>query len=132
MSTRRLRVSNNVTLDGVMQAPAGPDEDPRGGFKHGGWANDYFDPVMAEAASEGIARGSAFLFGRRTYQHFAAVWPSMPADNMFAGVLNESPKHVVPATPPEPLEWRNSSLIHGDPIEGVRALKDQDGPDLVI
>jgi dihydrofolate reductase len=132
MSRRRLRVSNNVTLDGVMQAPAGSDEDPRRGFQHGGWANEYFDPVMAEAASEGIARGSAFLFGRRTYQHFAAVWPSMPADNMFARILNESAKHVVSGTLAEPLDWRNSSLIRGDPIEAVRALKGQDGPDLVI
>jgi dihydrofolate reductase len=132
MSRRRLRVSNNVTLDGVMQAPAGPEEDLRGGFAHGGWANEYFDPVMAEVAAEGIERGSAFLFGRRTYQHFAGVWPFMPADNPFASVLNESPKHVVSSTLSEPLEWRNASLVLGDPIAAVGRLKEEDGPDLVI
>jgi dihydrofolate reductase len=132
MSRRRLRVSNNVTLDGVMQSPGDPDEDRRGGFEHGGWANEYFDPVMAESAADEISRGSAFLLGRRTFQHFASVWPSMPADNMFAKVLNEAPKHVVSRTLTAPLEWQNSTLLEGEAIEAVRRLKDQDGPDLVI
>src|SRR5437660_444669 len=126
MNKRRLTVSNNLTLDGVMQAPAAPEEDLRAGFEHGGWANEYFDPVMAEAAAEGLARGTGFLFGRRTYEHFASVWPFMPSDNLFAKVLNESPKHVVSTTLQEPLEWRNASLVRGDAVEGVRELKAQD------
>jgi hypothetical protein len=68
---RKLIVNNSVTLDGVMQAPGRPDEDRRGGFRHGGWAVPYADPVMAEAAAEGMSGGGAMLFGRRTYEDFA-------------------------------------------------------------
>jgi dihydrofolate reductase len=129
---RRIIVNVSVTLDGVMQAPARPDEDPRGGFAHGGWAGPYFDEVMAREAGTGMGKGSAFLLGRRTYQDFAAVWPTMPADNMFTKVLNESPKYVVSRTLTEPLAWQNSHRLDGDTIEAVRRLKAQDGPDLVI
>ena len=96
-------VNTNVTLDGVMQAPAGPDEDPRGGFEHGGWATPYFDRVMAEQAGQGIAQGGAFLFGRRTYEHFASVWPHEPDDDMFAKVLNGR------TSTSRPGRWRNRS-----------------------
>jgi len=124
-------VNTNVTLDGVMQAPAGPDEDARGGFEHGGWARPYFDRVMAEQAGEGIAKGGAFLFGRRTYEHFASVWPHQPDDDMFAKVLNERTKYVASRTLREPLEWRNSTLLKGDAADAVAELKGQD-KDLVI
>ena len=124
-------VNTNVTLDGVMQAPAGPDEDTRGGFVHGGWATPYFDQVMAEQAGEGIAKGGAFLFGRRTYEHFASVWPHQPDDDMFAKVLNERTKYVASRTLREPLEWRNSTLLKGDAADAVAELKGQD-KDLVI
>ena len=129
---RRIVVNNNVTLDGVMQAPGRPDEDRRGGFEHGGWANPYFDSVMAEAAGEGMAKGTAMLFGRRTYEDFASVWPKMPADNPFTKVLNESQKFVASRTLKEPLEWKNSTLLEGDAVDAVTALKKGDGPDLVI
>ena len=125
-------VNTNVTLDGVMQAPAGPDEDPRGGFEHGGWATPYFDRVMAEQAGQGIAQGGAFLFGRRTYEHFASVWPNQPDDDMFAKVLNGRMKYVASRTLAEPLEWRNSTLLKGDAAEAVVALKLQEDKDLVI
>jgi len=125
-------VNTNVTLDGVMQAPAGPDEDPRGGFVHGGWARPYFDQVMAEQAGEGIAKGGAFLFGRRTYEHFASVWPHQPDDDMFAKVLNERTKYVASRTLREPLEWRNSTLLKGDAADAVAELKRQEDKDLVI
>jgi dihydrofolate reductase len=129
---RRIIVNDSVTLDGVMQAPGRPDEDPRDGFAHGGWATPYFDEVMAREAGTGMDKGSAFLLGRRTYEDFAAVWPTMPADNMFTKVLNESPKYVVSQTLAEPLAWQNSHRLEGDAVEAVRSLKAQDGPDLVI
>jgi dihydrofolate reductase len=132
MSKRRVIVNNNVTLDGVMQAPARPDEDTRGGFKHGGWATPYFDDIMGKEASEAIGKGTEFLIGRRTYEDFVAVWPTMPADNPFTKVMNESTKHVVSSTLDEPLEWEHSELIKGDAIEEIKKLKDEPGPDLVI
>jgi dihydrofolate reductase len=125
-------VNTNVTLDGVMQAPAAPDEDQRGGFERGGWATPYFDRVMADRAGEGIAQGGGFLFGRRTYEHFASVWPHQPDDDMFAKVLNERTKYVASRSMREPLEWRNSTLLQGDAAEAVAELKDQEDKDLVI
>ena len=128
----KIVVNTNVTLDGVMQAPAGPDEDPRGGFEHGGWATPYFDRVMAEQAGQGIAQGGAFLFGRRTYEHFASVWPNQPDDDVFAKVLNGRMKYVASRTLAEPLVWRNSTLLKGDAAEAVAGLKLQQDKDLVI
>jgi dihydrofolate reductase len=129
---RRIVVNNNVTLDGVMQAPARPDEDRRGGFEHGGWATPYFDPVMAEAAGEGMSGGGAMLFGRRTYEDFSKIWPNMPDDDPFAGFLNKAEKFVVSKTLTEPLSWANSTLLSGDAAESVGRLKESEGPDLVI
>ena len=129
---RRIVVNNSLTLDGVMQAPGRPDEDRRGGFQHGGWAAPYFDQVMAEAAGEGMAGGAELLFGRRTYEDFASVWPAMAAKNMFTAVLNESQKYVASRTLKEPLSWRNSTLLRGDAVYKVRILKAATGPDLVI
>jgi dihydrofolate reductase len=129
---RRIVVNNSLTLDGVMQAPGDPDEDRRGGFEHGGWANAYFDPVMAEDASKGMAGGGAMLFGRRTYAQFATVWPNMPSDNMFANVLNESQKYVASRTLREPLDWQPATLLRGDAANAIAELKAQDGPDIVI
>lgn len=91
----RVIVNNSLTLDGVMQAPGRPDEDRRGGFEHGGWAQPYFDSVVASAAAEGIATGPALLFGRRTYEHFAAFWPNQSEDNPFRDVLNNSQNLLV-------------------------------------
>ena len=130
---RRVIVNNSVTLDGVMQAPGRPDEDRRGGFEHGGWANPYFDDVIMKAASEGMSRGpGAMLFGRRTYEDFASIWPKRPADDPFAGALNGSQKYVVSGSLKEPLEWEHSTLVSGDAPKAVARLKAEDGPDLVI
>jgi dihydrofolate reductase len=128
----RLVVNTNLTLDGVMQSPADPDEDRRGGFEHGGWAPPYFDQVMGDAAAEGIAKGGALLFGRRTYEHFASVWPDQPEDNPFAAVLNNRQKYVASTTLQEPLSWANSTLLEGDAAEAVARLKEQPGEDLVV
>jgi dihydrofolate reductase len=128
----RLVVNNSVTLDGVMQAPGRPDEDRRGDFEHGGWAQPYFDPVMASLAAEGMAKSGAFLFGRRTYEDFASVWPNQTDDNPFAAVLNTFRKYVASRTLEEPLSWSNSTLLKGDAAEAVARLKEEGGKDLVV
>jgi dihydrofolate reductase len=128
----RLVVTTNLTLDGVMQSPGHPDEDRQGGFEHGGWAAPYADEVMAGVMAAGIAAGGSLLFGRRTYEHFAAVWPDQPGDNPFTKVLNERRKYVASRTLDEPLEWRNSTLLEGDVAEAVARLKQQPGGDIVI
>jgi dihydrofolate reductase len=129
---RKIIVFESLTLDGVMQAPGRPDEDRRGGFTHGGWAAPYTDPVIGSVAAEGMSRGSALLFGRRTYQDFASVWPSMPQPNPFTEVLNNSQKYVVSRTLTEPLPWMNSILLKGEAASTVAKLKHEPGLDLVI
>jgi dihydrofolate reductase len=128
----RLVVTNNVTLDGVMQSPASPDEDRRDGFEHGGWAPPYVDSVMGERMGEGIATGGSMLFGRRTYEKMAAFWPDQPEDNVFADVLNNRQKYVASTTLEDPLPWRNSTVLEGDVAEAVARLKQQPGGDIVI
>jgi dihydrofolate reductase len=127
----RVVVNNNVTLVGVLQARGRPDEDVRGGFEHGGWATPYFDSVMASWAAEGMAKGGALLFGRRTYEDFASVWPNQK-DNPFSEVLNNRQKYVASTTLQEPLPWSNSNLLKGDAAEAVARLKEQPGNDLVV
>ncbi len=119
-------VNMSLTLDGVMQAPGRPDEDTREGFKHGGWALPYFDPVMGSGAAEGMAKMPALLFGRRTYEDFFAVWPKR-TDNPFTEVLNNSEKYVASTTLKEPLPWSNSTLLAGDAAAAVAVLKEQPG-----
>jgi len=129
---RKIVVFESVTLDGVMQAPGRPDEDQRGGFTRGGWATPYSDPVIGSVAAEGMSKGSALLFGRRTYQDFASVWPSMPQPNPFTEVLNNSQKYVASRTLTEPLPWINSTLLKGEASSAVSKLKVEPGPDLVV
>jgi dihydrofolate reductase len=125
-------VFTHLTLDGVMQAPGRPDEDRRGGFEHGGWEPVYGDPVMGEVAAEGMGKGGALLFGRRTYEDFAAFWPNQPEPNPFTAVLNDTTKFVASRTLKEPLSWINSTLLEGDAGEAVAQLKEQQGQDLVV
>jgi dihydrofolate reductase len=127
----KLVVVNSLTLDGVMQAPGRPDEDTRDGFEHGGWAQPYNDPVMAEKMGEGMAAGGPLLFGRRTYEDFASFWPHQK-DNPFTPVLDNAQKYVASRTLEEPLPWRNSTLLGGDATEAVAKLKEQLDQDLVI
>ncbi|WP_240630226.1 dihydrofolate reductase family protein [Specibacter cremeus] len=122
---------NNVTLDGVMQAPGRPDEDTRGGFGHGGWAGPYNDPVMGEYMAKGMASGADLLFGRRTWEDFSRVWPNQPG-NPFSELLDRVRKFVASRTLVEPLGWQNSVLLAGDAAQSVAALKQTDGPDLVV
>jgi len=129
---RRVTVFNSLTLDGVMQAPARPDEDRRGGFEYGGWARSYADSVMGSVAAEGMAKGGALLLGRRTYEDLYSVWPTRPQPNPFTEVLNNSQKYVASTTLKEPLPWINSTLLKGDAVEAVARLKEEPGKDLVV
>jgi dihydrofolate reductase len=128
---RRVVVTNNLTLDGVMQAPGRADEDVRGGFDRGGWAPPYNDEVMGRVIGEGMAKGGDLLFGRRTYEDFAAVWPGR-LDNPFTEVLDNAQKYVASTTLSEPLPWKNSMLLDGDAAAAVADLKRLPGNDLVI
>ena len=127
----RVVVIENVTLDGVMQAPARPDEDLRDGFAHGGWAIPYGDEVMARKMGERMGRDGALLLGRRTYEDFFAVWPKR-TDNPYTEVLNRTQKHVASRTLSEPLPWENSTLLEGDAADAVARLRDESGPDLAV
>jgi dihydrofolate reductase len=122
----------SVTLDGVMQAPGRPDEDTRGGFKHGGWATPYADSVMGSVSAESGSTAGALLFGRRTYEDFYAVWPKRTDDNPFTSVLNNTQKYVASTTLKEPLPWMNSTLLKGDATEAVLRLKSELKKDLVV
>ncbi len=121
-------VFNSLTLDGVMQAPARPDEDLRGGFKHGGWAAPY---ATMEGVEESMANSGALLFGRRTYQDFYTVWPNR-TDNPFTAVLDNAQKYVASTTLEEPLPWINSTLLKGDAAEAVARLREEPGKDIVV
>lgn len=121
----------HLTLDGVMQAPARPDEDTRGGFRRGGWANGYDDPVMARAVGESMGTTGAILLGRRTYEDFYNVWPKR-TDNPFTPVLNNTLKYVASRTLTEPLPWMNSKLLRGSAEDSAATLREQPGKDIVI
>jgi dihydrofolate reductase len=128
---RKITVIDHVTLDGVMQAPARPDEDRRDGFEHGGWAVPYGDAVMAEFMGKRMTAGGALLFGRRTYQDFAAVWPKQKG-NPISTLLDERRKYVASTTLREPLPWVNSTLLGGDAAAAVARLKESPGDDLAV
>ena len=128
---RKIVVFMSVTLDGVMQAPGRPDEDVRGGFKHGGWAMPYSDPEQGKAVGESMATTGGILLGRRTYEDFYGFWPHQ-TDNPFTDVLNNTQKFVASTTLKEPLPWSNSTLLKGDVPKAVAALKAQQDKDLVV
>jgi dihydrofolate reductase len=127
---RTLAVSTFLTLDGVMQAPGGPEEDPSGGFAHGGWSVNYWDEKMEQIMGEAMAPPFALLLGRKTYEIFAAHWP-YAGDDPAAAKLNEATKHVASRTL-KTLAWRNSRLIAGDVAAEVAKLKSEDGPELQV
>jgi dihydrofolate reductase len=127
----KIVVTNHLTLDGVIQAPAGPDEDRRGGFEHGGWATPNNDEVMGRVMGEAMSQGGALLLGRWTYEAFYAFWPHQ-RDNPYTEVLNNSQKYVASRTLTEPLPWMNSTLLEGDLGEAVTRLKEQPGKDIVV
>jgi dihydrofolate reductase len=126
---RKLVAAIQTTLDGVMQAPGGPEEDPSGGFELGGWAFGYFDDALGERAEEGFREPFELVLGRRTYEIFAAYWPYN--EGPIADRLNAATKHVASRTL-ETLEWANSKLIEGDVPAAVARLKEEDGPELQV
>ena len=128
---RKITVNNNVTLDGVMQAPGGIDEDCRDDFKYGGWAVPYNDPVKFRVMAQGMAQRGSLIFGRRTYEHFFKVWPGR-TDNPFTEVLDNTQKVVASTTLKDPLPWKNSTLLLGDAADAIETLKQQPGDDFVI
>jgi dihydrofolate reductase len=127
---RKLIVSTFLTLDGVMQAPGGPEEDDTGGFQHGGWSVNYWDDQMGEVMDAAMSTGFDLLLGRKTYDLFAAYWPKAPEE---AGgrPLNDATKYVASRGRPS-LEWAKSVLIEGDVADGIAALKQADGPELQV
>jgi dihydrofolate reductase len=126
---RNLAVQTFMTLDGIMQAPGGPEEDPSGGFTHGGWAVPHFDDAVGETIDEWMGKPFDLVLGRKTYEIFAAHWPY--AEGPMAEMLNGAAKHVA-STTLDTLEWNNSTVIEGDVTAGVARLKEQDGPELQV
>jgi dihydrofolate reductase len=124
---RKLAVNTFMSLDGVVQSPGGPDEDPTGGFTLGGWGAPYFDEEMMQRVAESAPY--ELLLGRGTYEIFAAHWPYDKGP--IADQLNSTRKHVA-STTLEQVEWNNSTLITGDVAEYVATLKSQDGPEIQV
>jgi dihydrofolate reductase len=121
-----------MSLDGVVQSPAYADEDPSGGFQHGGWHLRYFDDASMKWVVENVQQAGGFLLGRRTYDQFAAYWPKATAEEPALAVpLNTRPKYVASRTTDGPLEWQNSRRLSGDIVAAVTALKHEDGGDLL-
>ena len=128
---RDLAILTFVTLDGVMQGPTSPQEDPSGHFSHGGWAADYWEGVMAQVTTEAMSTPYDVLFGRKTYEMFAAHWPNVGDENPHANMLNTAKKYVVTSTLSE-LKWRHSQPITGDIATEISRLKNADGPLLQV
>jgi dihydrofolate reductase len=132
--TMRITVNEFMSLDGVVQAPGGSEEDTDGGFAHGGWSMPYFDPeVMGPAVGEGMRTAEALLFGRRTWQAMAAAWPERAGDP-YADQMNAIKKYVVSRTLGESdLTWENSTLLSPEhAVADIAALHGRDGGDLLI
>jgi dihydrofolate reductase len=122
----RIIVIENLTLDGVMQAPAAPEEDTRGDFRHGGWGAPYSDEVAMREMGEGMAQGGPLLFGRLTYQQFEGFWPKQTDGNPFTPVLNAATKYVASTTLTEPLSWENSVLVGSGELAALKEREPRD------
>jgi len=127
----RIVVINNITLDGIMQAPGRPDEDTRDGFQHGGWAVPYNDQVSGQFMGRHMVGTRAILLGRRTYTDFAGFWPKQ-GDNPFTNVLTATPKYVASRTLDPEQDWANTIVLGGDAVPAISDLRSEDGGDIVI
>src|SRR5215813_1099685 len=129
---RKIIVLSFITLDNVMQAPGGPEEDPVGGFEHGGWLFGYGDDFLLNIMIKQTSKPFDLLLGRKTYEIFAAHWPYMNANqDPFAAKLNNAKKYVASKTLTK-LDWNNSELIDGDVTKGIKRIKEQDGPEIQV
>jgi len=130
---RKLIVAEQISLDGVIQSPGGPKEDPSGDFGLGGWVVPYADELIGQALQDLLAQPFELLLGRRTYEIFAAYWPRKGADSgshLIADRFNSVPKHVATHRS-DALAWQNSHALKGDLADAIRTLKHQDGPNLL-
>ena len=129
---RKLIVLSFISLDGVMQAPGGPEEDPTGGFKHEGWVFGYFDDFFLKVMVKQMSKPFDLLLGRITYEIFAAHWPyANTSENPFAARINNAKKYVASKTLTK-LDWNNSELIKGDVWNEIKKIKEQDGPEIQV
>lgn len=128
---RKIITMTFVTLDGVMQAPGGPEEDTSDGFKYGGWQYGFHDQVTGELIDSFMRKPFELLLGRRTYDIFASYWPNATTDREVSVPFNATKKYVVSHSPKE-LTWKNSYLVTGDVPEQIKNLRELDGPDLNV
>jgi len=128
---RKIITTTFITLDGVMQAPGGPEEDTSGGFRQGGWSANYWDEIMGGVMGGFMNLPFELLLGKRTYDIFAAYWPHASQDQAVAKPFNTTKKYVVSNAPAE-LSWQNSTLVTGDVSAEIGKLKIMDGPDLWV
>ena len=129
---RKIIVHEFITLDGVVQAPGGADEDTDGGFVHGGWTMPYWHDDIGKHFFEAIAEADTLLLGRKTWQIHGGAFERMPAGDPFGDVMNGMRKVVVSTTLQSAADWRNSTLINSNVIEEVRKLKEQPGKNILI
>jgi dihydrofolate reductase len=127
---RRLIVSEFVSLDGVIQAPGGKDEDRDGGFEHGGWTMPYWHDDIGATFVEMMGHVDTFLLGRKTYETHARAFEPLPAGDPFGDLMNAPKKYVVSRTLEQPI-WRDTTIIRDDVVDAVRALKEQPGRDIM-
>ncbi len=129
---RNIIVSEFVTLDNVMQAPGGAEEDTEGNFTHGGWTWPYWHDDLGAEFFHTISQSDTFLLGRKTWQIHGGAFEPMPAGDPFGDVMNGMPKYVVSTTLTSAAAWRNSTVISGNVVEEIRALKDRPGKDILV
>jgi dihydrofolate reductase len=127
---RKLIAAEHISLDGVIQAPGGPEEDPSGDFRLGGWSAPYDDEVIGQAVQDLHSQPFELLLGRRTYDIWAGYWPHVRAGHAIADLFNSVPKHVATHRP-DALGWQNSHALKGDLVDAIRALKRHDGASLL-
>lgn len=129
---RKIVVAEFISLDGVIQAPGGKEEDTEGGFTHGGWTWPYWHDEIGAHFGEAMSQADALLLGRKTWQIHGGAFDPMPAGDPFGDVMNNMPKYVVSTTLTSTSLWRNSTLINGNVVEEIRALKEKPGKNIVM
>jgi dihydrofolate reductase len=132
MTMRKIVVSEFISLDGVIQAPGGVDEDTDGGFAHGGWTHPYWHDDIGVRFDQAMSESDALLLGRKTWQGHGAAFDPMPEGDPFGDKMNAVPKYVVSTTLTDVSAWRNSNLIKDNVVEQVRALKARPGKNILI